>query len=200
MAKTALEVLHLSSSKNQKEKQGQGHQPGFLLVIEGSRIDMAAHSNDPATHIHEILAYNEAIAQVLEFVNGIQSVFHAKSFADIEHPDTLLISTSDHETGGLSVAVQMGETYPIYAWAPLALSTVQKSAEYIAKSLLNLNPIIDRKDFINSVIFRNWLGVEKDDIPYFDDYAQYLTNPNLTQTQIEYKIGQLSSSRALVGW
>ena len=122
------------------------------------------------------------------------------SFVDIEHPDTLLISTSDHETGGLSVAVQMGETYPIYAWAPLALSNVQKSAEYIAKSLLNLNPIIDRKEFINSVIFRNWLGVEREDIPYFDEYALYLTNPNLTQTQIEYKIGQLSSSRALVGW
>lgn len=80
MAKTALEVLHVSSSKNQKKKQGQDHQPGFLLVIEGSRIDMAAHSNDPATHIHEILAYNEAIAQVLEFVNGIQLVFHVNFF------------------------------------------------------------------------------------------------------------------------
>lgn len=66
---------------------------------------MAGHSNDPSTHIHEILAYNEAIAAV-------------KTFVDL-HPDTILISTSDHETGGLSVGHQRyPNTYPIYAWSP----------------------------------------------------------------------------------
>jgi alkaline phosphatase len=75
---------------------------GFLLVIEGSRIDMAAHGNDPAAHVHEILAYQDAVSEVVKFVDA--------------NPSTVMISVSDHETGGISVGHQLGSTYPTYEW------------------------------------------------------------------------------------
>ncbi|KAF8751090.1 Alkaline phosphatase [Rhizoctonia solani] len=45
MAKTALETLK-QATKNTKQ--------GFFIMIEASRIDHAAHANDPVGHLHEI--------------------------------------------------------------------------------------------------------------------------------------------------
>jgi alkaline phosphatase len=62
---------------------------GFFLVVEGGRIDHAAHGNDGAAAIREQVAFDEAIATVIAFVD--------------KHPDTLLIVTTDHGTGGFNV-------------------------------------------------------------------------------------------------
>jgi len=63
---------------------------GFFIMLEGGKIDWASHSNDGATMIHELLAFDEAI--------GCALLFYEK------HPDeTLILVTADHETGGLSV-------------------------------------------------------------------------------------------------
>lgn len=93
MATKALDILSAATKDSDK---------GFFLMIEGSRIDMAAHSNDPAAHIHEILAYQETVAAVKKFVEA--------------NPNTVVVSVSDHETGGLSVAHQLGVEYPEYKW------------------------------------------------------------------------------------
>jgi alkaline phosphatase len=61
---------------------------------------MAAHSNDPATHLRDILAYNEAIAAVKKYVDG--------------NPDTVMVSVSDHETGGLSDSSRLDPTCTFY--------------------------------------------------------------------------------------
>jgi alkaline phosphatase len=60
---------------------------GFFLVVEGGGIDWLAHEKDPAGVMHEVAAFDEAVAV-------------ARAFAD-RHPNTLLIVTADHETGGL---------------------------------------------------------------------------------------------------
>ena len=62
---------------------------GFFLVVEGGRVDHAAHANDGAAAIREQVAFDEAIATVLAFVD--------------KNPDTLLIITTDHGTGGFNV-------------------------------------------------------------------------------------------------
>ncbi|KAH6595593.1 hypothetical protein BASA61_003784 [Batrachochytrium salamandrivorans] len=43
------------------DKASQKQDTGFFLMIEGSRIDMAAHTNDPSAHIGDILQYNDVI-------------------------------------------------------------------------------------------------------------------------------------------
>ena len=61
---------------------------GFFLMVEGGKIDYASHSDDAATVFQEVLDFNAAIAEALEFYK--------------KHKDeTLIIVTADHETGGL---------------------------------------------------------------------------------------------------
>jgi alkaline phosphatase len=52
--------------------------------------------------VHEILEYQQTAELVKAFVRN--------------NPDTVMISTSDHETGGLTVGRQVGEDYPEYKW------------------------------------------------------------------------------------
>lgn len=82
MAKTALAALSEATKDSKK---------GFFLMIEGSRIDHAGHSNDPVAQVHEVLAYDKTIAAVLDFL-------------DKDKTEGVMVSTSDHETGGLATA------------------------------------------------------------------------------------------------
>lgn len=76
MTAKAIEIL----SKNEK---------GFFLMVEGGRIDHAAHDNDAAGVIHDTLAFDEAVGVGLDFLAS--------------DPNTLIIVTADHETGGLTL-------------------------------------------------------------------------------------------------
>ena len=60
---------------------------GFFLMVEGSQIDSMAHDNDLKKETHEMYQFDSAIAVAMRFV--------------ALHPDTVLIVTADHETGGL---------------------------------------------------------------------------------------------------
>ncbi|MFZ1731793.1 MAG: alkaline phosphatase [Bacteroidota bacterium] len=62
---------------------------GFVLVVEGSQIDWAAHDND----------FAELKAELRDFDGAISA---ALSFAE-KNAKTLLVVTADHETGGLAV-------------------------------------------------------------------------------------------------
>jgi alkaline phosphatase len=59
----------------------QGEQ-GFLLQIEGGRVDHAAHANDAPAIFWDQLAFDDAIREVLKFVENRE--------------DTLVIITTDH--------------------------------------------------------------------------------------------------------
>lgn len=61
---------------------------GFFVMIEGGKIDYASHSDDAATAFHEVLDFNAAIAEAVEFYKKHKN-------------ETLIIVTADHETGGL---------------------------------------------------------------------------------------------------
>jgi alkaline phosphatase len=62
---------------------------GFFLMIEGGRVDHAGHANDAAAILLEQIAFDDTIATVLKFIE--------------KNPDTLLIITTDHGTGGLQI-------------------------------------------------------------------------------------------------
>ncbi|QYY35240.1 alkaline phosphatase [Ruficoccus sp. ZRK36] len=62
---------------------------GFLLQVEGARVDHAGHANDAASLIHDQIAFDDAIAVVRDFAAS--------------HPDTLVIITTDHGTGGMNL-------------------------------------------------------------------------------------------------
>jgi alkaline phosphatase len=62
---------------------------GFVLLIEGSQIDWAGHDRDA----------NALVEEVVDFDNAIQA---AVDFA-LENEETLIVVTSDHETGGFAI-------------------------------------------------------------------------------------------------
>lgn len=70
---------------------------GFFLMIEGGRIDHAGHNNDRVAVIYETVAFDETVGAVMEWLE-------AHGLAD----ETLVIVTSDHETGGLAVTGPKG--------------------------------------------------------------------------------------------
>jgi len=65
---------------------------GFFLMTEGSQIDWAGHDNDANKMIEEFRDFDLTIKDLIKFVN--------------KNNDTLLIITSDHETGGLQILKQ----------------------------------------------------------------------------------------------
>ena len=68
---------------------------GFFLMTEGSQIDWAGHDNDANKMIEEFRDFDLTIKDLIKFVN--------------KNNDTLLIITSDHETGGLQILKQDNE-------------------------------------------------------------------------------------------
>lgn len=62
---------------------------GFFLMIEGSQIDWACHSNQADMLDYELFDFEKAIAEVLKIA--------------AQDGETLVIVTADHETGGLGL-------------------------------------------------------------------------------------------------
>ncbi|KPK75643.1 MAG: hypothetical protein AMJ79_10505 [Phycisphaerae bacterium SM23_30] len=93
---------------------------GFFLMVEGGKIDWAAHDNDIARMIGETLEFDQAVKA-------------ARTWAR-ERSDTLIVVTADHETGGLKILKNNGRgnlpavawsttghtaaPVPVYAWGP----------------------------------------------------------------------------------
>ncbi|EXA37823.1 alkaline phosphatase [Fusarium oxysporum f. sp. pisi HDV247] len=113
MAKTALRALEKATEKSDK---------GFFIMIEGSRIDHAGHINDPAAQVHEVLEYDKTFQAVLDFIKDSKT-------------ETVLVATSDHETGGLATAIQEPGHLPVYNWYPKALANATASAEWLHAKL-----------------------------------------------------------------
>jgi len=62
---------------------------GFFLMVEGGQIDQAAHVNDALGMLGDVVGFDEAVKVALEY--------------QAQHPETLVIVTADHATGGLTI-------------------------------------------------------------------------------------------------
>ncbi|EHK21412.1 uncharacterized protein TRIVIDRAFT_70583 [Trichoderma virens Gv29-8] len=113
MATTALRALEKATKHSDK---------GFFLMIEASRIDHAGHFNDPAAQVREVLEYDKTFKAVLDFIADSKT-------------ETVLVATSDHETGGLATAIQEPGHLPVYNWYPRALAKATSSSEFLAAKL-----------------------------------------------------------------
>ena len=62
---------------------------GFFLMVEGSKVDWAAHDNDAVGCITEFLAFDEAVAAVMEFA--------------LKDGNTTVVILPDHGNSGFSI-------------------------------------------------------------------------------------------------
>ncbi|KAL7935595.1 alkaline-phosphatase-like protein [Trichoderma chlorosporum] len=189
MATTALRALQKATKHSDK---------GFFLMIEASRIDHAGHFNDPAAQVREVLEYDKAFKAVLDFI------------ADSE-TETVLVATSDHETGGLATAIQEPGHLPVYNWYPRALAQATSSTEFLAARLrshaASLTPALqdkkkdkerqkakdDLKKWINRELVVPGLGISNAS----DDELEALADNAEASLEI---LSAMISLRAHVGW
>lgn len=80
---------------------------GFILQIEGGRVDHAAHGNDAAGIIYDQIAFDDAIKAVMDYTDG--------------RDDTLVILTSDHGNANPGLS-GLGSGY---GDSPAMLDTIQ---------------------------------------------------------------------------
>lgn len=90
-------------------KLSAGHSSFFLMIEEG-HIDKNAHKANMPGVISMVERFNDCIAYVTEFV--------------VCHPDTVVIITADHETGGLTPATSIAD---VAAKIKAPYNTVYKS-------------------------------------------------------------------------
>lgn len=75
---------------------------GFFLMIESAIIDGYGHNNDSEGMIEEMKEFDRTLRQLVAYVD--------------QHPETLLVVTADHETGGTEVAYnsfEVGNRTPV---------------------------------------------------------------------------------------
>ncbi len=139
---------------------GNYRDKGFLFVIEGGKIDYAGHSNDAAGLFWEVNDFAASVDKVLDFYN--------------EHPsETLIVVTSDHDTGAISLGA--GE-YRIDAsmLANQCESEVAISNRY-RKMFAKRTPTYgEARDFL-AANFGLWSHVEVDET--FDAHVKSLLDP-----------------------
>jgi alkaline phosphatase len=102
------DAITVSNTKNNKDREVptllemtksavhklNSHQ-GYFLMVEGGQIDWAGHANDAGTLLHEMLNFNETLLWLLDYVES--------------NPDTLLVVTADHETGGFGFSYHVDD-------------------------------------------------------------------------------------------
>ena len=62
---------------------------GFVLMVEGSKVDWAAHANDPVAMATEFLAFDKAVAVALDYAQ--------------RDGNTIVLVTADHGNSGMSI-------------------------------------------------------------------------------------------------
>ena len=75
---TSIALEHLRSNDN-----------GFIILIEGSQIDWAGHETNYVYLLSELVDFSTAVGTALDFAEA--------------DGKTLVIVTSDHETGGMTI-------------------------------------------------------------------------------------------------
>ena len=107
--------LRLSAMTKAATKQLENDK-GYFLLVEGSQIDWAGHSNDIASAMAEMTDLAKTVEYLEQYV--------------AKNPDTLVVLTADHSTGGFTIAAN-----GTYKWDPEVLRTMKRSPQKVAEHL-----------------------------------------------------------------
>ena len=169
MTRKAIEVLSRSD---------KGRRHGFFLFVEGSKVDWAAHANDPSGVVSDLGAYDEAVKVALDFARA--------------DGQTLVISTSDHGNGGLTIGRREATKYA--TTDDDSLVTPLRRAQLTGEGLARLMAQDKSEAHIRNVLARHW-GIE--DLSAQEVQSIQNVPP---QSWLQYVLGPMISSRAGLGW
>lgn len=131
---TAKAIEKLSKNEN-----------GFFLMVEGSKVDWAAHSNDAIGMITDMLAFDEAFGVALDFAK--------------KDGETVIIAVPDHGNSGISIGSSRCPSYSKLTKDDLFknVSQYKATAEAIVKMLKDTEP-----NGIKS-LFKEYTGIDLKD-------------------------------------
>lgn len=147
---------------------------GFFLLVEGSRIDHAAHANDPVAHIYDMLELDKTVETIFSTV-GLESSDQEKESnrrkwkSTIDLGETAVVVVADHETGGLSLGRD-----GLYEMRPQILAQIGESCQGIASSIVRS---------LSALNNTNWNLTECSSV--VQQMFASRTHLNLTQTQLD---------------
>jgi alkaline phosphatase len=151
-------------------KQLSKNENGFFLMVEGSQIDWGGHDNDIVSVMSEMEDFEKAFKVAIDFAK------HDKH--------TLVITTADHETGGLSI----GSEYS-YIWNVDVIKEVKRSPAYIA------NKISDGEGVEETLRKYITFPLEEEDYNYVKDKVN-----SDSQGEIEKAIIKIINNYSRTGW
>ncbi len=125
--------------------QMKDNENGFVLMIEGGKVDWAAHANDIAALLHDQLAFDEAVKTAIDFAE--------------KDKETLVIITTDH-----------GNANPGLIYGKEAVENFNSIANYKYTNEYILNAI--HADF-NLQQIKDWI-YQTNKISLTDEEAKYL--------------------------
>ena len=94
----------------------------FFMMVEGSQVDWGGHANNASYLVSEMIDFDDAVGEALDFAE--------------KDGNTLVIVTSDHETGGFTLAAKKrkrddGSEYSDYREIGMTFATGGHSATLI---------------------------------------------------------------------
>ncbi|WP_025678574.1 alkaline phosphatase [Paenibacillus polymyxa] len=163
MTTKAIDVL----SKNDK---------GFFLMVEGSKVDWAAHANDPTGIISDVLSFDDAVKVALDYAK--------------QNQNTVVVAVTDHGNGGLTIG--SSDTTSNYDKTPLAsFIDPLKKAKLTGEGLeAKLNA--DRSNI--KEVLSTYFGITD----LTDEEVK--TIKNAKEGSMNYAVGPMISKRANIGW
>ncbi|MGW8442149.1 alkaline phosphatase [Paenibacillus sp. S33] len=163
MTSKAIDVL----SKNDK---------GFFLMVEGSKVDWAAHANDPTGIISDVLSFDDAVKVAVDYAK--------------QNQNTVVVAVTDHGNGGLTIG--SSDTTSNYDKTPLAsFIDPLKKAKLTGEGLeAKLNA--DRSNI--KEVLSTYFGITD----LTDEEVK--TIKDAKEGSMNYAAGPIISKRANIGW
>lgn len=185
---TVAEMTEFALEQLSKDKNG------FFLMVEGSQIDTKAHANSYFDEVKEMYDFDCAIGVALKFVTM--------------HPDTVLIITADHETGGLHLPMEESENmYSNFFYTTGSHTSIQVpvyAIGYGVEALSGIRENVDVARFIASLMAEEQFGQAskvtelrsgKEAIQLYFDEKTY--SWNIPKDEFQLDLGEVANARAL---
>ena len=134
---------------------------GFFLMVEGSKVDWAAHANEPIAMITEFLAFDRACKVALDFAK--------------KDGNTAVIILPDHGNGGMSIGTKRMPGYD-----KLTKDELFKSVLETKVTAVRLAEILNETSYENlRSTFKEYTGVDLTDAEKaeIDSCKDYLKSP-----------------------
>ena len=143
---------------------------GYFLLLEASQVDWAGHTNDIAS----VMAEMHDLAKTMEYLYD-----YVKN-----HPDTLVVLTADHSTGGLTIGARGN-----YSWHPSFIQSMKKS---IPRMAMEINNQSNKGQYVSDVFGFALTKAEADSIGAI--------NSDMAPDAVETLLKSIVDMRTNTGW